>query len=57
MKVIAFLTAPPSPPRILDHLHLPTHPPLTRPVLGPSTEPEFPGWHDETFLDSPPEPA
>ena len=55
MKVIAFLTDPPVVERILDHLHLPAHPPPTRPVHDPPAEPEFPGWHDDAFLDSPPE--
>jgi len=55
MKVIAFLTDPPVVERILDHLHLPAHPPPTRPGRAPPTDPEFPGWQDETFLDRPPD--
>ena len=38
---------------VLDHLHLPTHPPPTRPASHPPAKPELPGWRDETFLDSP----
>ena len=56
-QVIAFLTDPPVAKSILDHLHLPAHPPVTWPVHDPPAELAFPGWRDETLPDGVPEPG
>jgi len=55
MRVIAFLSDPPVVRKILDHLHIPSSPPRTKPARSPPQDLPFGGWGDEAFID--PDPA